>query len=134
MNERPRGLFEWRSALSEPYVIRQFPADVYRDHLPSGVNNPAVESMPDLLAARTEMLRHVVNGEVVIPAGNCFVLGDNRDNSLDSRYWGFLQDSDVIGKPFLIYASEAGTARELELGRVKDARTHIRWNRVFKLL
>jgi signal peptidase I len=122
------------TALREPYVIRQFPSDVYRDDLPSSVNNRALQSMPDLLAARTEMLRHVVNGEVVVPAGNYFVLGDNRDNSLDSRYWGFLQNSDVIGKPFLIYASESGTAPELELGRIKDTRTHIRWNRVFKLL
>ncbi|HZQ51942.1 MAG TPA: signal peptidase I [Bryobacteraceae bacterium] len=122
------------AALREPYVIHRFPADVYRDNLPSGVRNVAVESQPDLLAARTEMLRHVVNGELVVPAGNYFVLGDNRDNSLDSRYWGFVQDSDLIGKPFLIYDSEAGTAAELELGNVKDTRTHIRWNRVFKLL
>lgn len=127
---KDRAVYLNATALREMYVIHQFPADVYGDNLPSGVNNPAIESMPDLLAARTEMLRNVMNGEVVVPV----VLGDNRDNSLDSRYWGFLQDSDVIGKPFLIYDSEAGTAAELELGRVKDTRTHIRWNRVFKLL
>ena len=122
------------TALREPYVIHQFPPDVYRDNLPSGVNNRALESMPDLLAARMNMLQHIVNGEVVVPVGNYFVLGDNRDNSLDSRYWGFVQDSDLIGKPLLIYDSEAGTAAELELGRVKDTGTHMRWNRVFKLL
>jgi len=44
-------------------------------------------------------------GPVVVPPGHCFVMGDNRDNSADSRYWGFLPLDYIKGKPWLIYFS-----------------------------
>jgi signal peptidase I len=64
-------------------------------------------------------------GPLIVPAGNYFVLGDNRDNSLDSRYWGFVPDSLVRGRPLMVYFSyvpdSASSTRWL---------TDVRWGRV----
>jgi signal peptidase I len=48
---------------------------------------------------------HVQNGEVVVPPDSYFAMGDNRDSSLDSRYWGFVPRGNIIGKPLIIYWS-----------------------------
>ncbi|MBL0938026.1 MAG: signal peptidase I [Gemmatimonadaceae bacterium] len=64
-------------------------------------------------------------GPVVVPPAHVFVLGDNRENSLDSRYWGFVPDSLVRGAPWVVYFSYAHdtTQRFPWL-------TRIRWDRV----
>ena len=53
--------------------------------------------------------QHVQGEELVVPAGDYFVLGDNRDNSDDSRYWGFVPRENIVGRPLLIYFSLAQT-------------------------
>src|SRR5205807_9806871 len=45
------------------------------------------------------------NNELIVPLDSYFVLGDNRDSSLDSRYWGFVPRENIVGKPLLIYFS-----------------------------
>jgi signal peptidase I len=65
-------------------------------------------------------------GPTVVPPHSLFVLGDNRDNSQDSRYWGFVDSSAVKGKAFIIYFSYHKRATNL-LDKV-------RWSRFGKLL
>ena len=64
-------------------------------------------------------------GPLVVPARNYFVLGDNRDNSLDSRYWGFVPDSMVRGKPLIVYYSYSPDSSSSI-----DWITRIRWKRL----
>jgi signal peptidase I len=55
-----------------------------------------------------------VGGKVTVPANSYFALGDNSPRSLDSRYWGFVPDKDVVGRPLFIYyplTSRWGLAR-----------------------
>jgi signal peptidase I len=116
-------LYRNGQALQEPYAVHKTSyVDSYRDNFPS-------EPTVSLDRAGLKMLNeHVVNGEVVVPDGKYFVLGDNRDSSLDSRYWGFVDASDIIGKPVLIYDSEE-PAQAAESFTI----THrVRWGRLFK--
>ena len=64
-------------------------------------------------------------GPVTVPAGHLFMMGDNRDNSQDSRYWGFLPQEYVKGKALFIYFSfgEGGSGLSGLLGNV-------RWGRI----
>jgi signal peptidase I len=64
-------------------------------------------------------------GPLVVPERKYFVLGDNRDNSYDSRYWGFVPDSLVKGRPLLVYYSYARDATHR-----MPWLTNIRWSRL----
>jgi signal peptidase I len=74
--------------------------DAYRD------NFPELRFAPGNVDGRWWLEMHratTAAGELVVPAGSYFVLGDNRDNSLDSRYWGFVPDDHIKGRAFLVW-------------------------------
>jgi signal peptidase I len=89
-------------ALAEPYAMyRPTAPDSYRDNFPRLQNaDPAVDS-------RWWIRMHslIDDGELIIPSGEYFVLGDNRNDSEDSRYWGFVPRAAIVGEPLLIYFS-----------------------------
>jgi signal peptidase I len=89
-------------ALSEPYAFYLPSApDSYRDDFPRMDRaDPAVDSRWWI-----QMHSLVTNGELTIPPDSYFVLGDNRNNSEDSRYWGLVPRAAIVGKPFLVYFS-----------------------------
>ena len=122
--------------LNEPYVEHVFSnLDPYRDNFPTTPNGP-------VYPRAIEMLQHnVVNGEVVVPPGYYFAMGDNRDNSLDSRYWGFVPRDNIIGKPLVIFWSyDAPTAAWVDYNMkhfvdlAKNFFFKTRWDRTLKLV
>jgi signal peptidase I len=88
--------------LDEKYTLfRSRSVDPYRDNFPD--TDYFSENVDPHWWIQMKGLIH--NGELVVPAGQYFVLGDNRDESLDSRYWGFVPAENIVGRPLLIYWS-----------------------------
>ncbi|MBV9670397.1 MAG: signal peptidase I [Acidobacteriales bacterium] len=90
-------------ALNEPYITHQG-YNAYRDDFPS---RPASDDWSNNVTPewRLSMPMHVENGDLVVPPDSYFAMGDNRDNSLDSRYWGFVPADHVVGRPMVVYWS-----------------------------
>jgi signal peptidase I len=128
-------------AQDEPQAAKPTAAnyDPYVDDFPSV--NPSAE--PGVTAEWSASLSaHMQGPDVVVPAGNYFVMGDNRTNSMDSRYWGFLPRQNILGRPLFVYWSivtpESGTD-EAPLAERAESGLHeflhffdeTRWSRTF---
>jgi signal peptidase I len=126
------------NAIQEPYKYHKTEYfDSYRDNFPSEPNVRLYDPAQKMLE------ENVVNGEVVVPPGHYFAMGDNRDSSLDSRYWGFVPRENIIGKPLIIYWSyDAPTDRlaspNIGLDHLFDIATNFfsktRWKRTAMLI
>jgi signal peptidase I len=129
--------------LEEPYVqYITTMRDSYRDDFPrTDIPAPGVTAL-----WWREMRKLVEDHQLIVPAGHYFVLGDNRDDSQDSRYWGFVPRENIIGRPLLIYWSARNLRNDLPASPSASDRlyhlayvvTHLfqitRWERTFHLV
>jgi signal peptidase I len=127
---------------SEPYVVRDGSYIPYRDEFPS-VSAYEANTAPDWPAV---LARSIHDGEVVIPPNHYFAMGDNRDNSYDSRFWGFVPEENIVGRPLFIAWSlnqtEVDFPPNAPIGERIAAFLHTtvhffgmtRWDRVFHLV
>lgn len=126
--------------LPQPYAVFE-PADVdeYRDQFPRyTTNDPSVEPR-----WREDMQRLVHQGQLMVQANSYFVLGDNRNHSRDSRYWGFVPRQNIVGTPLLVYFSLSepsatdgppppdGKLGNSAWGRLMDV---ARWDRILRII
>ena len=130
------------ASLDEPYVAfepvapnqfgENFPTSIYTD--------PNVD--PNWWRELQGLTR---NGELVVPAGEYFMLGDNRNHSKDSRFWGFVPRSAIIARPLVIYFSlrrpsttDVQQATDDRLGHDRELSARLaafaRWKRIFRVV
>lgn len=124
--------------LNEPYVRPSPDGSSAFQHFPP--SDPAMDGRlrPEWAA---ELPQHVAQGELVVPPGEYFMMGDNRDNSYDSRYWGFVPRDDIIGTPVIIYMSIRAPEDVWDPGHLGDRFAtyleviihpgEVRWRRLF---
>jgi signal peptidase I len=83
------------------------PVDVYRETLPNGVSYETLDLTPNGISDQTR--------EFTVPEGHYFMMGDNRDNSADSRVFGFVPEENLVGRANIIFFSIADGSSPLEL-------------------
>jgi signal peptidase I len=130
-------------ALNEPYVIHSTGSySPYRDQFPAISPDGDSNVNPEWPMVMRE---HLKDGELVVPQDSFFGMGDNRDVSLDSRFWGFIPRENVIGRPLFIYWSFETPKDQYErtsmtdrVGFLLHVVTHFfgetRWSRMFHLV
>ncbi len=124
----------------EGYKVHKMPnLDEYRDNFPAAPPVSVYQEWAEALPT------HVQNGWLVVPPGHFFVMGDNRDFSSDSRYWGFVPRENVLGKPLVIYWSLESASADYRFSSAWDRVVGIvktavqfpfktRWRRMFLLI
>jgi len=125
--------------LVEPYVRhKRADFDPYRDNFPAV---PPSEIRNEKW--KQELPSHIEGGDIVVPPDSYFAMGDNRDNSYDSRYWGFVPRRNLIGRPMFIYWSFVTAEDQYEMSGLWDRVENVghilvhffdetRWSRTFK--
>ena len=126
----------------EPYVTNEISyPDAFRDQFPATLYTDAGVDTQWWL----EMRRDVQNGELIVPPNRYFALGDNRNHSRDSRYWGFVPRENIVGRPILIYFSlrrpsttDVPSLPDDRLGHDRDLLNAVfnfaRWDRMFRVV
>jgi signal peptidase I len=96
-------------AQNEPYAIMPVADGIgmqayqpYRDDFPSVTPSPD-EQVTEVW--REELPQHIQGDDLVVPPGYVFAMGDNRTESLDGRYWGFVPQQNILGRPLFVYWS-----------------------------
>lgn len=126
------------SPLNEPYkiLIPQQSSD-YLNNFPQ---SPDIAIEPRGIAMLRDQVR---GGELVVPEGQYFAMGDNRDNSADSRFWGLVPRENIVGKPTMIWWSYDAPTEHLADGNIHldhladialNFFSKTRWQRTFLLL
>ncbi len=137
---KSKKFFEWKKPQRGNVIVFIFPKDRSKDFIKRVIatEGEEVEVIHNKILVNDKLIddpwghftmpRSTIEdfGPVKVPEDSLFVLGDNRDNSQDSRFWGFVKINEVKGKAFIIYFSWDGYAHNLL--------NKIRWSRLGKLI
>ena len=98
--------------ISEPYIVRDpaAPYDPFGDNFPPRSPQYLQANMQPEWA--DEIFQYIHDGEIAVPPDKYFAMGDNRDHSWDSRFWGFVDRDAVMGRPVVIYWSVLGDGND----------------------